>query len=215
MGEPLRIAPRENKRSLALAWVLALVWAGFSAALVYLVFVQRDAADTPLWVSILVVVMALIGLLLVWALVHRTIGMAKYGGIELQLLAPPAIGGRLAARMTIPSAARGAAVLAAELACLHVRWQKTNDGESSNRVENELHRERREFPIQWAGNEGQVHLQFAIPVGLPHSDAEENDDEDDDSPAKGFHHWQVEVRVDTAGVDLVRSYPVRVAQAAT
>jgi len=96
-------------------------------------------------------------------------------------------------------------LLGAELACLHVRWQKTNDGESSNRIEKDLHRERREFPIQWAGGHGHVHLQFVIPAGLPHSDANEQDEKED--PAKGFHFWQLKIDASVAGVDLAE--PIR------
>jgi hypothetical protein len=92
-----------------------------------------------------------------------------------------------------------------------VRWQKTRDRKSSNRIETELHRERREFPIQWAGHQGEVRLQFPIPASLPHTDASEHA-EDEDDPARGFHRWQVEVRVQTAGADLMRTYPVLVAR---
>jgi hypothetical protein len=147
--------------------------------------------------------------LLVWGLTNRTIGMAKFGAIGLEILGPAAIGGRLVAAMRLPPAARGANALGAELACLHVRWQRTNDGESSNRIEKELHRERREFPIQWGGDHGLVHLQFSIPPGLPHSDANEPDEEQD--PAKGFHFWQLRIDASVAGVDLARTYPVPVA----
>jgi hypothetical protein len=137
--------------------------------------------------------------------------MAKFGAIGLEILTPATIGGRFATALKLPSSARGANVLGAELACLHVRWQKTNDRESSNRIEKELYRERREFPIQWGGDEGQVRLQFSIPPGLPHSDADEQDEEED--PAKGFHFWRLSIDASVGGVDLARTYPVRVGPA--
>jgi len=104
-------------------------------------------------------------------------------------------------------------VLGAELACLHVRWQRTRDGELSNRIEKELHRERREFPIAWSGGSGQVQLQFAIPPGLPHSEVDQLEEAED--PAKGFHFWRLKVDAKVAGVDLERTYPVQVAPAAS
>jgi hypothetical protein len=204
------VAAHENKRSLALEWFMVLVWVAVCAA-ASVVLYRRGTETVPLWVLIVLGVMSLFGVLLLWGLIQRSIGMAKFGAIGLEILAPAAIGGRFVAAMKLPLAARGANVLGAELACLHVRWQRTNDGESSNRIEKELHRERREFPIQWAGDNGQVHLQFAIPLGLPHSDADETDEEED--PVKGFHFWQLKIDAGVPGVDLARTYPVQVARA--
>jgi len=203
-------AAHENKRSLALEWFMVLVWVAICVAASAVLY-QRGTANVPLWVLIVLGVMSLFGVLLLWGLAQRTIGMAKFGAISLEILAPATIGGRLTAAMKLPPAARGANLLGAELACLHVRWQKTNDRESSNRIEKELHRERREFPIQWAGDHGQVHLQFSIPAGLPHSDANEPDEEED--PAKGFDFWQLKIDASVAGVDLARTYPVQVGPA--
>ncbi|HEV8097172.1 MAG TPA: hypothetical protein VGP71_15695 [Burkholderiales bacterium] len=210
MSDRKAIGAHENKRSLALEWFMVLVWVAVCVAASAVLY-QRGTSNVPLWVLIVLGVMSLFGVLLLWGLTNRTIGMAKFGAIGLEILAPATIGGRLAAAIKLPPAARGASVLGAELACLHVRWQKTNDRESSNRIEKDLHRERREFPIQWAGDHGQVHLQFAIPSGLPHSDANEQDDEED--PAKGFHFWQLKIDASVAGVDLMRTYPVQVAPA--
>ena len=204
------VAAHENKRSLALEWFMVLVWVAICVAASAVLY-QRGTANVPLWVLIVLGVMSLFGVLLLWGLAQRTIGMAKFGAISLEILAPATIGGRLTAAMKLPPAARGANLLGAELACLHVRWQKTNDRESSNRIEKELHRERREFPIQWAGDHGQVHLQFSIPAGLPHSDANEQDEEED--PAKGFHFWQLKIAASVTGVDLARTYPVQVGPA--
>jgi len=39
-------------------------------------------------------VMSLFALLILWGLVNQTIGMAKFGAIGLDLLAPATIGGR-------------------------------------------------------------------------------------------------------------------------
>ena|SRR5436190_606545 len=201
----------ENKRSLALQWFMTIVWAAVCVGASVTVY-RRGTENVPLWALIVLGVMSLFAVLLLWGLANQTIGMAKFGTIGLDVLAPAVIGGRFVAAMKLPPSARGASVLGAELACLHVRWQRTNDGESSNRIENELHRERREFPIQWGGDNGQVHLQFAIPPGLPHSDADRPDDEED--PAKGFHFWQLKIDASVAGVDLARTYPVQVAPAA-
>lgn len=200
-------AAHENKRSLALEWFMVLVWVAICAAASAVLY-QRGMANVPLWVLIVLGVMSLFGVLLLWGLTNRTIGMARFGAIGLEILAPATIGGRLTAAIKLPPSARGASVLRAELACLHVRWQKTNDRESSNRIERELRRERREFPIQWAGDHGQVHLQFYIPPGLPPSDANEQGEEDD--PAKGIHFWQLRIDASVAGVDLMRTYPVQV-----
>jgi len=204
-------APHENKRSLALEWFMVLVWVAICVAASVVTY-RRGTENVPLWVLIVLGVMSLFGVLLLWGLTNRTIGVAKFGAIALEILAPATIGGRLTAAMKLPPAARGASVLGAELACLHVRWRKTNDGESSNRIEKVLYRERREFPIQWAGDHGQVQLQFAIPPGLPQSDANEQDEEED--PAKGFHFWQLKVDASVAGVDLAGTCPVQVAPAA-
>lgn len=207
MTQPRATAAHENKRSLALEWFMVLVWVAICVAASAVLY-QRGTSNVPLWVLIVLGVMCLFGVLLLWGLTNRTLGMAKFGAIGLEILAPATIGGRLTAAIKLPSAARGANVLGAELACWRVRWQKTNDRESSNRIEKELHRERREFPIQWAGDHGQVHLQFAIPTGLPHSDANEQDEEED--PAKGFHFWQLRIDASVAGVDLARTYPVQI-----
>jgi len=207
MGDRKATAAHENKRSLALEWFMVLVWIALCVAASAVLY-QRGTQNVPFWVLIVLGAMSLIGVLLLWGLAHRTISMAKFGAIALEILAPATIGGRLAAAIKLPPAARGASVLGAELACVHVRWQKTNDRESSNRIETQLHRERREFPIRWAGDHGQVHLQFAIPAGLPHSDANEPDEEED--PAKGFHFWQLKIDASVAGVDLARTYPVQV-----
>ena len=203
-------AAHENKRSLALEWFMVLVWVAICVAASTVLY-RRGTENVPLWVLIVLGVMSLFGVLLLWGLAHRTIGMAKFGAISLEILAPATIGGRLTAAMKLPPAARGASVLGAELACLHVRWQKTKDRESSNRIETQLHRERREFPIRWGGDHGQVHLQFAIPPGLPHSDADEPEEAED--PAKGFHFWQLRIDASVAGVDLARTYPVQVGAA--
>jgi len=203
-------AAHENKRSLALEWFMVLVWVAICVAASTVLY-RRGTENVPLWVLIVLGVMSLFGVLLLWGLAHRTIGMAKFGAISLEILATATIGGRLTAAMKLPPAARGASVLGAELACLHVRWQKTKDRESSNRIETQLHRERREFPIRWGGDHGQVHLQFAIPPGLPHSDADEPEEAED--PAKGFHFWQLRIDASVAGVDLARTYPVQVGAA--
>jgi hypothetical protein len=211
MGRNRTTAAHENKRSLALEWFMVVVWVAICVA-ASVVLYRRGTENVPLWVLIVLGVMSLFGVLLLWGLAHRTIGMAKFGAIGLEMLGPAAIGGRFVAALKLPPAARGANLLGAELACLHVRWQKTSDRESSNRIETQLHSDRREFPIQWAGDHGQVHLQFAIPPGLPHSEANEQDEEED--PARGFHFWQLKVGASVAGVDLARTYPVQVGPAA-
>src|SRR5262245_5517813 len=205
-----KIAPHENKRSLALQWFMVVAWLAICAGASVAAY-RKGTENVPLWALIVLGVMSLFALLILWGLVTQTFGMAKFGAIGLDVLTPGTIGGRFAAALKLPPSARGASVVGAELACLHVRWQRTNDGDSSNRIEKELHRERREFPIQWAGDNGQVHLQFAIPQGLPHSDADEQDDEED--PSKGFHFWQLKIDASVPGVDLARTYPVQVAAA--
>jgi hypothetical protein len=189
---------------MTIAWLAVCAGASFATY-------RKGTETVPLWALIVLGVMSLFGLLLLWGLVNQTIGMAKFGAIGLDVLAPATIGGRFSASVKLPASARGAGVLGAELACLHVRWQRTRDGDSSNRIEKELHRERREFPVQWAGDNGQVQLQFAIPSGLPHSETDEPDDEED--PAKGFHFWQLKIDAKMAGVDLERTYPVQVGPA--
>ena len=205
------VAAHENKRSLALQWLIVVIWLAVCAGASVATY-RKGAENVPLWVLIVLGAMSLFALLVLWGLVNQTIGMARFGAIALDVLTPGTIGGRYAAAMKLPGSARSASVLGAELACLHVHWQKTNDGESSHRIEKELHRERREFPIQWAGDYGQVHLQFSIPSGLPHSDDGEPDDEED--PAKGFHFWQIKIDANVPGVDLARTYPVQVGRAA-
>ena len=208
MPQAKAVAAQENKRSLALQWFMVIVWLAICAGASVAAY-RKGTETVPLWALIVLGVMSLFALLILWGLVNQTIGMAKFGAIGLDVLAPATIGGRLSASMTLPAAARDASVIGAELACLHVRWQRTRDGESSNRIEKELHRERREFPIQWAGDNGQVHLQFAIPPGLPHSEVDQLDEEED--PARGFHFWRLKIDAKVAGVDLERTYPVQVA----
>jgi hypothetical protein len=208
MPQAKAVAAHENKRSLALQWFMVVVWIAICAGASFAAY-RKGTDNVPLWAMIVLSVMSLFALLVLWGLVNQTIGMAKFGAIGLDILAPATIGGRFSAAMKLPVAARGASVLGAELACLHVRWQRTRDGDSSNRIEKEVHRERREFPVQWAGDNGQVHLQFAIPLGLPHSEVDEPDKEED--PSKGFHFWQLKIDAKVAGVDLARTYPVQVA----
>jgi hypothetical protein len=205
-----KVAAHENKRSLALQWFMVLVWIAICAGASFAVY-GKGTESVPLWALIVLGVMTLFALLVLWGLVNQTIGMAKFGAIGLDVLAPAVVGGRFVAAMQLPAAARGASVLGAELACLHVHWERTRDGDSSNRIEKELHRERREFPIQWAGDNGQVQVQFAIPQGLPHSEVDEIDEEED--PAKGFHFWRLRIDAKVSGVDLERTYPVQVAAA--
>jgi len=212
MPQAKAVAAHENKRSLALQWFMVIVWLAICAGASVAVY-RKGTENVPLWALIVLGVMSLFALLILWGLVNQTIGMAKFGAIGLDLLAPATIGGRFSAAMKLPAAARAASVLGAELACLHVRWQRTRDGESSNRIEKELHRERREFPIAWSGGSGQVQLQFAIPPGLPHSEVDQLEEAED--PAKGFHFWRLKVDAKVAGVDLERTYPVQVAPAAS
>ncbi|MGH8675890.1 MAG: hypothetical protein ACREVG_16480 [Burkholderiales bacterium] len=89
---------RENRRSLALEWFMVLVWVAICVA-AGTIALQRGVSTIPLWVLIVLGVMSLFGLLLLWGLAHRTIGMAKFGAIALELLAPAAVGGRLIAAM--------------------------------------------------------------------------------------------------------------------
>jgi hypothetical protein len=68
--------------------------------------------------------------------------MAKFGAIALDILAPAAIGGRFVAALKVPPAARRRAYWApSSPACMCAGKERTT-GESSNRIEKELHRER-------------------------------------------------------------------------
>ena len=67
--------------------------------------------------------------------------------------------------------------------------------------------------IAWSGDSGQVQLQFAIPPGLPHSEVDQPEEEE--NPANGFHFWRLKIDAKVAGVDLERTYPVQVAPAAS
>ena len=104
----LRVAvAHENKRSLALEWFMVLVWVAICVAASAVLY-QRGTENVPLWVLIVLGVMSLFGVLLLWGLAHRTISMAKFGAIGLEVLTPATIGGRFRAAMKLPPAARGA-----------------------------------------------------------------------------------------------------------
>lgn len=113
------ISAHENKRSLALQWFMVVVWLAICAGASVAAY-RKGTENVPLWALIVLGVMSLFALLVLWGLVNQTIGMAKFGAIGLDILAPATIGGQFSAAMKLPATARSASVLGAELACLHV-----------------------------------------------------------------------------------------------
>jgi hypothetical protein len=172
-------------------------------------FLWKDA-------GVLFLLLFVIGAAWLLAVVYHTFEGLKYGEVELSIAGPVHPGGKLVALVSSPGGFAGARTLTATLQCKRMFW---HDGPAGNRrsltpgEELVWSREAR-FPVSAQRGAGRCRIEFEIPADaratVPASIVLSDRSIVQDWQKSGFH-WQVDLRADIQGVDLMRSFPVTVA----
>jgi hypothetical protein len=165
---------------LAFLWIFALLWNSIAfpiAALALPDIVRREE-----WIGLLVLLFPLVGIGILWAAIHSTIGRLRRGRATIELhTREPRVGGPVEGHVAFSGSVREGDVFAVGLACKR-RFDDGDDATTTshwNRIVDAK-------AIAVGGNV-RVPFRFEIPRGLPPSSREGNDG------ARVTHRWHVEV----------------------
>lgn len=173
----------------------------FVATLALFVYTLMLRGHGTAWFSVITGVFALVGVAGVGMKLYAESSLETFGTIPLEVDAPePAVGGQLRATLRLPKSAAAASTVRAELLCYTV---STGD-EQVERVL--VWGKGASFAIRWRADEGEAVLVFQIPEGLPRSEAYEPG-----APAqRKFAAWELNVKAETSGQPLDRSYDLNI-----
>ena len=209
----------QNPKSLVGLWIFAILWCGISFTVFgAFAFQARDFMGGAIGG-----LFSLLGLAMLYGAVTSTLEYWRYGNVRLTLARPPETGGKLEAKVEFPDNDSLRGFISAELACVQVVWSRNSKGESSKSERDD-----------WTGK----HV-FAIRRGLPGTEAAIAIDVPANQPAsslpqentgdamfeggfpglgvaidKSYYRWELRVSADLPGVDLARTFRLRVAAGA-
>jgi hypothetical protein len=212
MPTPLVILPNERRGRLLGGWVGTLVFVAF-ISFFWFVFLTGNATGDA-WVGY--VVLGLFSLFCAGAVHHMvrvTLSVYRFGDVALRLHEPPRTGATLKGYLDLRrhEVLRTASL---KLICNKVRWTRGSKG-SRNRSETEEWSQSAErVPVGALGPIARVELSFAIPADLPGTTVPADGGITAVQLGHDYYEWKLELNADVPGVDLVRTYEVRMEAAA-
>lgn len=193
---PIRSQARTATR---LAWFLAIVWNAVSMPAAVFVLPQEVAKGNM--VAWLILIFPLIGMLLLYHAVRRTLEWRRFGDVVLILdPATAAVGQHIAGYVELRLPFRPDYRFTASLSCIHVYRRRSGN---ETRTEHKLLWQDQQAARLETGMRGtRVRFEFAPPMGLPAS-----------SPPQDDHHvWTLKIHGDLPGVDFDRSFDIPVVE---
>ena len=188
------------------SWALALLWIWLIGFADYLFF-GRYGMGTKLWLFAVLGVFSLLGIVFLAVAIRGTIQLHKFGRSELLLAGAVTPGGVLSGRMFVPTAARDAQAIFAELVATRVRlWL---DGEQKQEERTEIWNQKHNFMALSDGNRSYVDFQFGLPSDVPQTSVPTDSYVRTDVPGE-FVYWELRTTAGLPGVDFVRTFNIRV-----
>jgi len=210
-----RLLSSQNPKSILGVWLFAVFWCGISFTVFWaFAFQARDVFGGAIGG-----LFSLIGLVMLYGAVSMTLEYLKYGRVEIALDGEPATGRSFGATLRLPADAAAAGKVSAELACVRVTWSRGSKGGLS-KGEQDAWTGKRDFPVFRGGVGGYAKMQIEVPAGQPASDVPGEPPPDAmveiGTPAgvevdRAYHRWELRVKADVPGIDLDRSFRLRVA----
>lgn len=190
---------------LILHWILSAAWLAMTVKFLW--------QQSPLYLFLIFFVVGAAWLL---ATVYFTLERLKYKDVRLDVAGPVRPGGKLVATLHAQSGFGGASAVSATLQCMRVYF---NDNLAGNRTklsqgEDLVWSVECRFPVASQPGKNQCQLEFDIPADAEVSRRvwllpDPNNRAVEEWQKPGFR-WQLDVRADVPGIDLVRSFPVEV-----
>lgn len=208
----------QNPKSIVGAWIFTFLWCGISFTVFWaFAFQARDIVGGSIGG-----LFSLLGLVMLYGSVKMTLEYGKYGQVQLALEGdPPATGRSFSARLDLPGDAGTAATIHAELACVQATWTRGSKGGLSL-SERDAWTRKNVFPVRRGAASGHATLKFDVPVDQPASDLPGEERPDivlqAGHPAgieagRSYYRWELRVKADVPGIDLERTFKLRVAPA--
>jgi len=216
-----RLLSTQNPKSIVGMWLFTALWCGISFT-VFWAFAFKAREFMGIAIGGL---FSLIGLGMLYATAKMTLEYFKYGRVHLMLEGePPAAGRGFSARLDLPgSAAAEVATIHAELACVQATWSRGSKGGAS-KSESDAWTGKKVFPLRRGATGGYATLRFDVPADQPASNLPDEGPPDSmleaGHPAgiemgRSYYRWELRVKADVPGIDLDRSFKLRVAPAAS
>jgi hypothetical protein len=213
---PKKLLSTQNPKSIIGAWLFTFVWCGIAFTVFWaFAFQARDFMGGAVGG-----LFSLLGLVMLYQSAKMTLEYFKYGRVSLKLEGNPATGSGFGALLELPGDLAGAMTIHAELACMQTTWSRGSKGGPS-KSERDVWSRKSVFPVRRSGVGSYAALKFDVPADQPASDLPEERAPDAMVEAgypagveigRSYYRWEVRVTADVPGVDLDRTYPIRVVQ---
>lgn len=210
-SESLVIRSTEDAEGVAGPWAITLLFVLMVGYSDYYFFVERAGARLKWWVSASHVVMSIGGLAMLAWVMWRTLQLHKFGKTELRLDRHAVPGGVLSGRLFVPPAARNAPAVFFALTATRARvWEEgREEGRVEQREDTVIASQKRNFPVEIDGNRCHVDFEFALASDAPPSSVAAGIILISNTPTEVVY-WQLEIRAVLPGLDLVRTFDIRV-----
>lgn len=189
---------RSDAKSGALGiWLFTLIWNGISYTVAVSLLLDWNRRD---WEALIVLLFPVVGLILFFQAIKKTLEFRKFGVIEYTMDPyPGSIGGNVGGNLTLYNWKNWEADYTVLLECVYS--YVSGSGKNRSRIER----------IEWA-EEGiakavlipngiQLEFAFTVPGNLPEAEIEQTGN---------YYFWKLSVRADLPGIDLNRSYNIPV-----
>jgi hypothetical protein len=213
---PLKLMSVQNAKSVAGMWIFTILW----CAIAFTVFGAAAFQARNLVGGLIGGVFSLMGLVMIYASIKATLEYIKYGKVQLTLARPAETGGKLEARLDLPADLPANARISAELACVQVVWSRGSKGGTSTRERDDW-TAKETFTVRRGATRSDAVLALAFPADRPPSTVPDEGPADAMFQAthpgggveldRSYYRWEVRVKADVPGVDLERTFRLRVA----
>ena len=192
-------------RLLGVVWGITLLFCTFAGWL-FLYLAQQDA---PVPAGVLAGLLVVIGATLFIGTLELTLHYLRHDAVRLTLTGQlPAVGKRLDAVIDLPANA-AAAWVGAELACVHVSYEKLGAHRTVT-FEKDRWSEKRQFSVRRSGRRRSAVVGFEIPDSLPASSAQANGKGASKRPPRDHFVWELRVEASGGNPQFRRTLGVRV-----
>lgn len=178
-------------------WFGAVIWNALGVP-VWL-FVLRGDEDLPMFLTWVMPLFVLTGVLLLSLAVRDTLRWRRFSGLTLELDPfPGSLGGHVGGAVELPLHPSDASELKVTLACVHVTIRKSKDGSSI--TESVVWSKQMTPTADRVGTGVRAQFTFEIDDDLPQTE----------EPSDSYHKWTVRVAARLPGADLDQAFEVPV-----
>lgn len=190
------LVARQQGSTIAL-WFFALVWCAISAAASSAIPGELQKGNQAVW---FLLVFDLLGLALIVAAIHQTLGARRFGDTRLRLDPwPGSVAGQVGGAIEVKLPHDPTLIFTIDLACIH--HYHTGRGNNRDAHRNAVWQDSRCVMGEPSGDGNtRVWFSFDVPDGLPVSGA----------PGADYHDWQLRAAAVLEGVDFSRQWSVPV-----